>query len=230
RCRDGTGDGGEGAHGGRRPCDGSLSARPRQLLRGARSPAATLPGAEHARADSPRPSRRLRAALQSARGWLEPDGRRVGRAGGSEVQMTDADAAALAAHALTYVSSGQVIGLGSGQAATAFVRALGRNVQAGLRVTGVPTSEATAALAKEVGIPLATLEDVPSIDVTVDGADEVDARLDLIKGYGGALVREKIVAAASRRLVILVGREKLVPVLGSRGKLPVEVVPFAAGF
>src|SRR5262249_3657372 len=98
------------------------------------------------------------------------------------------------------------------------------------RVTGVPTSEATAALAKEVGIPLATLEDVPTIDVTLDGADEVDAGLDLIKGYGGALVREKIVAAASRRLVILGGRGKLVPVLGSRGKLPVEVVPFAAGF
>jgi len=146
------------------------------------------------------------------------------------MSLTDSDAAALAAHALAYVHPGQVIGLGSGQAATAFVHVLGRAVQAGLRTTAVPTSEATANLARQLGIPLASLEDVPAIDVTVDGADEVDPRLDLIKGYGGALVREKIVAAASRRLVILVGRDKLVPVLGSRGKLPVEVVPFAVGF
>lgn len=81
-------------------------------------------------------------------------------------------------------------------------------------------------MAAQLGIYLATLEEVPSIDVTFDGADEVDPRLDLIKGYGGALIREKIVAASSRRLVILVGAEKLVPVLGSRGILPVEVVPF----
>ena len=146
------------------------------------------------------------------------------------VSLTESDAAALAAHALAYVRPGQVIGLGSGQAATAFVHALGREVQAGLRVTAVPTSEATATLARELGIPLASLEDSPSIDITFDGADEVDACLDLIKGYGGALVREKIVAAASRRRIILVGRDKLVPVLGSRGKLPIEVVPFAAGF
>ena len=144
--------------------------------------------------------------------------------------LTESDAAALAAHALAYIRPGQVIGLGSGQAATAFIRALGREVQAGLRVTGVPTSEATATLARELHIPLASLEDSPSIDVTLDGADEVDPGLDLIKGYGGALIREKVVAAASRRLVILVGRDKLVPVLGSRGKLPIEVVPFAAGF
>ena len=146
------------------------------------------------------------------------------------VSLTDSDAAALAAYALAYVRPGHVIGLGSGQAATAFVHALGREVQAGLRVTGVPTSEATATLARELGIPLASLEDSPSIDLTLDGADEVDACLDLIKGYGGALIREKVVAAASRRLVILVGGDKLVPVLGSRGKLPIEVVPFAAGF
>jgi ribose 5-phosphate isomerase A len=146
------------------------------------------------------------------------------------VHLSDSDAAALAAHALAHVRPGHVIGLGSGQAATAFVHALGREVQAGLRVTGVPTSEATARLARELGIGLVSLEDSPSIDITVDGADEVDARLDLIKGYGAAFVREKVVAAASRRLVILIGREKLVPVLGSRGKLPIEVVPFAAGF
>jgi ribose 5-phosphate isomerase A len=144
--------------------------------------------------------------------------------------VTDAEALALAAHALEYVRSGHVVGLGTGQAATAFVRALGRQAQQGLRITAVPTSETTATLARELGIPLASLDDTPVIDVTVDGADEVDPGLDLIKGYGGALLREKIVAAASRRLVILVGPEKLVPVLGTRGKLPVEVVPFAVEF
>jgi len=144
--------------------------------------------------------------------------------------LSDSAAAALAEHALAYVQPGQTVGLGTGRAATAFVQALAREVRAGLDVIGVPTSEATATLAGRLGIPLAPLEDSPSIDVTVDGADEVDGRLDLIKGYGGALVREKIVAAASRRLVILVGSDKLVPVLGSRGKLPIEVVPFASGF
>jgi ribose 5-phosphate isomerase A len=143
--------------------------------------------------------------------------------------VVEADAAALADRALEYVRPGQVVGLGTGRAATAFVHALGRQVQRGLRITAVPTSEATAALAGALGIPLTSLDDSTSIDVTVDGADEVDPRLDLIKGYGGALLREKVVAAASDRLVILVGREKLVPVLGSRGRLPVEVIPFAAG-
>jgi ribose 5-phosphate isomerase A len=144
--------------------------------------------------------------------------------------VSEKGAAALAAHALGFVSAGQSIGLGTGRAATAFVHALGRAVQSGLRVSGVPTSEATTALARSLGIPLISLDDGPSLDLAVDGADEVDPKLDLIKGYGGALLREKIVAAASRRLVILVGREKLVERLGSRGKLPVEVVPFAVGF
>ena len=144
--------------------------------------------------------------------------------------LTDKDAAALAAHALGFVSAGQTIGLGTGRAATAFIHALGHAVQSGLRVAGVPTSEATATLARELGIPLISLDDGSSIDLAVDGADEVDPRLDLIKGYGGALLREKVVAAASRRLVILVGREKLVDTLGTRGKLPVEVASFAVGF
>lgn len=132
----------------------------------------------------------------------------------------------VAAHALEYVKEGNVVGLGTGRAATAFVHALGAAVARGLRVRGVPTSQVTADLATQLGIPLASLDEVGQIDVTFDGADEVDPRLDLIKGYGGAMVREKIVAASSRRLVILVGAEKLVPVLGSRGILPVEVVPF----
>ena len=133
----------------------------------------------------------------------------------------------LAARALEQVRDGMRLGLGSGRAASSFVRALGARVREGLRVRGVPTSEATGHLARELGVPLAGLDE-GVLDLTVDGADEVDPRLDLIKGYGGALVRERIVAAASRRVVILVGREKLVPVLGSRGRLPVEVLPFAA--
>jgi len=142
--------------------------------------------------------------------------------------MTDQEAAALGAEALAEVKAGHVVGLGTGQAATAFIHALGTAVKAGLAVTGVPTSEASASLARTLGIPLVT--EPLALDVAVDGADEVDPRLDLIKGYGGALVREKIVAAAARRFIVLVGGEKLVPALGSRGRLPVEVVPFAIPF
>lgn len=133
--------------------------------------------------------------------------------------------AALANHALGLVSDGDVVGLGSGHAATAFVRTLAERVRGGLRVRGVPTSEETARLARELGIDLVGLES--DIALTIDGADEVDAKLNLIKGYGGALVRERIVAAASERQVILVTPEKLVEVLGTRGRLPVEVMPFA---
>jgi ribose 5-phosphate isomerase A len=145
------------------------------------------------------------------------------------VRLSDEGAAALAVEAMRLVSSGQVIGLGTGQAATAFVRALGQRVAGGLDVRGVPTSEATAAVARQLGIKLVTLDDVHAVDVAVDGADEVDPRADLIKGYGAALLRERVVASVARRFVILVGAEKLVPALGSRGRLPVEVVPFAAG-
>jgi ribose 5-phosphate isomerase A len=132
----------------------------------------------------------------------------------------------VATRAIEFVRDGDVVGLGTGRAATAFVEALGSAVKAGLRIRAIPTSQVTADLAAQLGIPLARLDEVGQIDVTFDGADEVDPRLDLIKGYGGAMVREKIVAASSRRLIILVGAEKLVPVLGSRGILPVEVVPF----
>jgi ribose 5-phosphate isomerase A len=140
---------------------------------------------------------------------------------------TDANAfRAVADKALTLVPDGGVLGLGTGRAATAFIHVLGERVRAGLRVRGVPTSQASADLARQLGIPLVNFDEIDALDVDVDGADEVDPAGDLIKGYGGALVREKIVAAASRRLVILVGKDKLVPVLGSRGVLPVEVVPF----
>jgi ribose 5-phosphate isomerase A len=132
--------------------------------------------------------------------------------------------------ALELIAENMVVGLGSGRAASAFVRALGQRVHGGLNVKGVPSSEATAALAKECGIPLTTLADVKVLDIAVDGADEVDPRLDLIKGLGGALLREKIVAASARKVVILVGEEKLVPLLGSRGLLPLEIVPFGLSF
>jgi ribose 5-phosphate isomerase A len=134
----------------------------------------------------------------------------------------------IAEWALELVASGARIGLGSGRASQAFVKALGERVRnGGFHVHGVPTSRETESLAIQEGIPLLTLSQAGILDLTVDGADEVDPNLDLIKGYGRALVREKIVAASSRRLIILVGDEKLVPRLGSRGKLPVEVTPFA---
>jgi ribose 5-phosphate isomerase A len=141
---------------------------------------------------------------------------------------SDAGLDILAGRALELTREATVIGLGSGRAAWAFVRALGRSVKEGRTVRAVAASEETARLAAENGIPLTDLEE--AIDVTVDGADEVDPELNLIKGYGGALVRERIVAAASRQQLILVGVEKLVPVLGSRGRLPVEVIAFALPF
>jgi ribose 5-phosphate isomerase A len=130
--------------------------------------------------------------------------------------------------ALELVPDGAVIGLGSGRTTWAFVGLLGEWVQAGrLRVRGVPTSVETAHVAVQHGVPLVGLSEAGELAVTVDGADEVGPALDLIKGYGRALVREKVVAASSQKLVILVGEEKLVPRLGTRGRLPVEVVPFA---
>ncbi len=133
----------------------------------------------------------------------------------------------IAERALALIEEGSAIGLGTGRAATLFVKALGQRVQEGLHIRGVPTSDATAGLARELGIPLTTLEDVGELAITFDGADEVAPDLNLIKGYGGALVREKIVAASSKRFVVLVGPGKEVAALGEHGKLPVEVVKFA---
>ena len=144
----------------------------------------------------------------------------------ARTQAGTGDAAASAA--LEWVEDSMTLGLGTGRAASAFVEALGARVAEGLRVLGVPTSEATAQLARSLMIPLARLEDVEGLDITFDGADEVDTRLDCIKGYGAAMVREKIVAASSNRLVILVGPEKLVESLGERGRLPIEVLPFGS--
>jgi ribose 5-phosphate isomerase A len=144
----------------------------------------------------------------------------------SEAQAGAKRAAALEAAAL--VQSGMVLGLGTGSTARIVVEEIGRRLAArALRdIVAVPTSVATREQATTVGIPLTTLEQHPALDLTIDGADEVDPRGDMIKGHGGALLWEKIVAAASKRLVIVVDPSKLVERLGTTRALPVEVVPF----
>jgi ribose 5-phosphate isomerase A len=129
--------------------------------------------------------------------------------------------------AMDYVEPGMKLGLGTGSTARHFVELLGERVKAGLDVLCVPTSEATRAQAAALGIPLTTLDDTPSLDLTVDGADEIDGELRLIKGGGGALLREKIVAAASSRMIIIADASKCVAMLGAF-PLPVEVVRFGA--
>lgn len=129
--------------------------------------------------------------------------------------------------AIEEVEDGMVVGLGTGSTAAFVVEGLGVRVAAGLRMVGIPTSERTAAHARHVGIPIATFAEHQRLDLTIDGADEVQlGSLDLIKGLGGALLREKIVAAASRRLVIVVDQEKLVEQLGLHTPVPVEVTQF----
>ncbi len=130
-----------------------------------------------------------------------------------------------AEQALGYVENGMKLGLGTGSTAAKFVELLGAKVRDGLKVICVPTSEAIRAQAAGLGIPLTTLDETPALDLTIDGADELDEELRLIKGGGGALLREKIVAVASDRLVIIADHTKLVEVLG-RYPLPLEVVPF----
>lgn len=127
--------------------------------------------------------------------------------------------------ALTYVDDGMIVGLGTGSTSAHFVRALGDAVQQGLRVKGVPTSEATRQLAEQSGVPLIEISQVSRIDVDVDGADEIDPAFRLIKGGGGALLREKIVAAASARMVVIADESKWVERLGAF-PLPVEVTRF----
>jgi len=132
-----------------------------------------------------------------------------------------------AAAAVAEVQDGMVLGLGTGSTAAIAVELLGARVREGLRIVGIPTSERTAAQARDLGIPLAGFDSHDSIDLTIDGADEVHTgTLDLIKGLGGALLREKIVAAASRRMTVVVDEGKLVPALGQKVRLPVEIVAF----
>jgi ribose 5-phosphate isomerase A len=132
-----------------------------------------------------------------------------------------------AARALSFVEPGMRLGLGTGSTARHFVELLGERVRAGLAVIGVPTSEATRADAERAGVPLTTLDETPELDLTVDGADEIAADLSLIKGGGGALLREKIVAFASSRMIVIADRSKWVSTLG-RFPLPIEIVPFGS--
>lgn len=127
--------------------------------------------------------------------------------------------------ALDHVADGARLGIGTGSTAEEFVRLLAERVATGLKVVGVPTSERTAALCTELGVPLSTLDETPELDLTIDGADEIDPALSLIKGGGGALLREKIVAAASSRMIVIADRSKLVDTLG-RFPLPIEVNRF----
>ena len=131
--------------------------------------------------------------------------------------------------AVTLIEDAMVVGLGTGTTATQVIYALGRRIQEGLRITGaVATSHASEDLARNLGIPLTDLDTHPVLDLDIDGADEIDQQLRLIKGGGGALLREKIVASSARRFVVIADATKQVSQLGQHFPLPVEVVPFAA--
>lgn len=134
---------------------------------------------------------------------------------------------AAARAALAHVEDGMKLGIGTGSTAEEFVKLLAERVAGGLNVIGVPTSERTAALATKLNVPLSTLDEVPHLDLTIDGADELDAKLSLIKGGGGALLREKIVATASDRMIVIADASKVVTTLGAFA-LPLEVTPFGA--
>ncbi len=138
----------------------------------------------------------------------------------------DQEKEAAARSSLRFVKDGQVVGLGTGSTAAYFIQLLGEQVKNGLRILGIPSSDRSREQAESLEIPLTTLDECQQIDVTVDGADEVDPQLRLIKGGGGALLREKIVASATRQLVIVADATKRVPVLG-KFPLPVEVIKFA---
>jgi ribose 5-phosphate isomerase A len=138
----------------------------------------------------------------------------------------DQEKEAAARASLRFVKDGQVVGLGTGSTATHFIRLLGEQVKNGLRIRGIPTSVRSRELAESLGIPLTTLDECQEIAVTVDGADEFDPQLRLIKGGGGALLREKIVASASRQMVVVADATKQVQRLG-KFPLPVEVIKFA---
>jgi len=127
--------------------------------------------------------------------------------------------------ALAYVESGMRLGIGTGSTAEEVVRLLAEKVAAGLSIQGVPTSERTAKLCNELGVPLKSLDELPELDLTIDGADELDCELTLIKGGGGALLREKIVAASSARMIVIADQSKVVETLGAF-PLPIEVNPF----
>ncbi|MBH0179069.1 MAG: ribose-5-phosphate isomerase RpiA, partial [Nitrospira sp.] len=136
---------------------------------------------------------------------------------------------AAAVKAIEFVREGMVVGLGTGSTAKHMIMALGDKVRAGMNLRGVPTSQETAALARQAGIPLIDTENRWEIDVAIDGADQVDPHFNLIKGGGGALLKEKIVAASSKQFIVMVDHTKQVPVLGGSFPLPIEVIPFGWG-
>jgi len=136
---------------------------------------------------------------------------------------------AAALKAVEFVRDGMVVGLGTGSTAKHMVIALGEKVRAGMTLRGVPTSQETAALARQSGIPLIDTENRWEIDVAIDGADQVDPAFNLIKGGGGALLKEKIVAASAKQFIVLVDHTKQVPVLGGSFPLPIEIIPFGWG-
>jgi ribose 5-phosphate isomerase A len=136
---------------------------------------------------------------------------------------------AAALKASEFVRSGMVVGLGTGSTAKHLLVALGEQVKAGMKLRGVPTSQETAVLAKQAGIPLIDAENRWEIDVAIDGADQVDPHFNLIKGGGGALLKEKIVAASAKQFIVMVDHTKQVPVLGGSFPLPIEVIPFGWG-
>jgi len=140
--------------------------------------------------------------------------------------IRDEEKKAAARAAVQLVESGSVVGLGSGSTATFAIQFLAERVRSGLSIAGIPTSQNTKHLAEQLGIPLTTLEENPVIDIDIDGADEIDPQLNLIKGGGGALLREKVIASASKRFIVVAESTKLVPHLG-KFPLPVEVIPFA---
>ena len=140
--------------------------------------------------------------------------------------LRDAEKQAAARAAVQLVESGSIVGLGSGSTATFAIQFLAERVRSGLKIVGIPTSKATKQLAEQLGIPLTTLDENPVIDIDIDGADEIDPQLNLIKGGGGAMLREKVIASASKRFVVVAESTKLVPHLG-KFPLPVEVISFA---
>jgi len=143
-----------------------------------------------------------------------------------ELGALDQEKELAARAAVQLVESGNIVGLGSGSTATYAIRFLAERVREGLKIVGIPTSRKTKKLAEQLGIPLSTLEEQPQIDIAIDGADEIDPQLNLIKGGGGALLREKVIASASRRFVVIAESTKQVAHLG-RFPLPVEVIPSA---
>lgn len=142
--------------------------------------------------------------------------------------MSDEQKKMAAEAAMPHIESGMRLGLGTGSTATYFIQALGEAVAAGLNVVGVPTSRATEKLARSLNIPLTSLDEIPRLDITVDGADEIGPELALVKGGGGALLREKIVAAASDRMIVIADQSKYVNCLGAY-PLPIEVIEFGLG-